>query len=784
MTASAVRRLRGLRVADAAEVGGKAARLGDLIAAGARVPDGLVLTVAAGEMSAAERGSLLRAGVADLGTGAFAVRSSGVAEDGAERSFAGMYETVLDVPADELPAATDRVLASARAARAAAYGTPVGGHMAVIVQHMVASAAAGVALTADPISGDRGSCVITAVRGLGERLVSGATTGDEWVVRDGVALARRQPEHAIDRAQALRVANEARRIATTLGAPQDIEWAFDADGELWILQARPMTALPPDVSWDPPVPGAYSRQLRLGEWIAEPVTPLFESWLLTAMEERMHAGYLQEIGQRIPRPYHVVVNGWYFYTLNWATPAAFARNLPNMLWHLVRSPRTLAGINPSTVRHAFPIVERRWRTEVRPRYRAAVEDAEERVEHLPVSDLPALIDALADVAGDSFMWLTALAGAAYKMELNLAQFYRRHLAPSLGGSHLPLLTGFQAPAGPARHAVASLDWWHAPGLRVEPATPPAADHAQLVESRHAAEQAAFAALASSPRRLRAFRRVLADAQHLVPVREEQVGELTLAWPVMRRAVLRIGEALVSGGVIAEPDDVFFLDRREALSELDGASTATTVDVAARRATHQDQARLVPPLVVGRVHPVLKRLWDGMARTVGAAPSDTALASGVPASPGRASGPVRVIRGPDQFDEFQPGEILVAPLTAPAWTPLFTRAAGVVTDVGSAAAHASIVAREYGIPAVVGCGDATTRLRTGMRVIVDGTAGNVEPASAGPADDDARTWPPDHPLGPHADAGIDEVSGDGSGEASDTDEQDGSHGHLPTRSSDR
>jgi pyruvate,water dikinase len=90
--------------------------------------------------------------------------------------------------------------------------------------------------------------------------------------------------------------------------------------------------------------------------------------------------------------------------------------------------------------------------------------------------------------------------------------------------------------------------------------------------------------------------------------------------------------------------------------------------------------------------------------------------------------VRVIRGPDEFDELQPGEILVAPMTAPAWTPLFSRAAAVVTDVGSAAAHASIIAREYGIPAVVGCGDATARLHTGMHVTVDGSTGNVEPES--------------------------------------------------------
>jgi phosphohistidine swiveling domain-containing protein len=730
MSSPAVRRLADLRKADAAEVGGKAAQLGELIAAGARVPDGLVLTVAAGGMSADERSSVLQAGVADFGGGPFAVRSSGIAEDGTGRSFAGMYETVLDVPADQLPAAADRVLASAQAARATAYGSAGSagnGHMAVIVQRMVAPAAAGVALTADPISGDRGSCVITAARGLGERLVSGASVGDEWVVVGGAASARRQPEHAIDRDQALSVASEARRIAAILGVPQDIEWAIDADGTLWILQTRPMTALPPDVSWEPPAPGAYTRNLRFGEWISEPVTPLFESWLLTAMEDRTHAFYLKEIGQRIPRPYHVVINGWYFYTLNWATPAAFARNLPNMLWHLVRSPRKVAGINPSTVRHSFPIMEREWRADLQPRYRAAVEDAERRVETLAVTELPALIDELADLAGDYFGCVTALAGAAYKMEVNIALVYHRHLAPSLGGSHLPLLTGFEAPTGPARHAVASLDWWHAPGPRAESAAKPAADHAQLVETRHAAEEAAFTALASSPRRLRAFRKVLADAQHLVPVREEQVGELTLAWPVMRRAVLRIGAALASRGVIAEPDDVFFLTRDEALSALTVEGTAATVDVAARRATRQEQARLVPPPFVGRVHPFAKRLWDGMARMFGAVPSDTAVVSGVPASPGRASGPVRVVRGPEEFDEFQPGEILVAPLTAPAWTPLFTRAAGVVTDVGSAAAHASIIAREYGIPAVVGCGDATARLRTGMRVTVDGTAGNVEPA---------------------------------------------------------
>lgn len=722
-----IRRLRDVRLTDAGEVGGKAAQLGELIAAGASVPDGVVLTVAAGGMPADERDVLLQNGVRGLDGGPFAVRSSGLAEDGAESSFAGMYETVLNVRADELSAAVDRVLASAQSARLEAYDTGALGRMAVIVQAMVAPVAAGVALTADPVTGDRQTVVVSAVRGLGERLVSGAAAGDEWAVTNGSASARRQPERAIDREQAMAVAAEAGRIAQARGVPQDIEWAIDANGTQWVLQARPMTALPPAVSWDPPVPGAYTRNLRFGEWISDPVTPLFESWLLTAMEERTHAFYLKEIGQRIPRPYHVVINGWYFYTLNWATPAAFARNLPNMLWHLIRSPRKVAGINPSTVRHAVPVLERTWRAEVQPRYRAAVEDAERRVDAVGVADLPGLIDGLADLAGEYFAWVTALAGAAYKMEINLARFYRRHLAPALGGGHLPLLTGFTAPTDPARHAVTSLDWWQAPMPSPGSALGSAADHPALVESRHAAEEAAFTALASSPRRLQAFRRLLADAQHLVPLREEQVAELTLAWPVMRRAVLRIGEALVDRGLITRADDVFFLRRDEVLDALEDGGSAPPVDVAARRSARMEGARLVPPLIVGRLNPLLKKLFEGMSGMLGAVRSETAIVSGTPASPGRASGAVRVIHGPQQFDELEPGEILVASITAPAWTPLFTRAAAVVTDVGSPAAHASIIAREYGIPAVVGCGDATARLKTGMRVTVDGTTGSVEPA---------------------------------------------------------
>ena len=725
MSSGSIRRLADVGLGDAADVGGKAASLGELIAAGARVPEGVVLTADGAALATDDRRSLLFGAAKELGTGTFAVRSSGVPEDGADHSFAGIYESVLDVSAEEIPAAAERVLASANAERVSEYEHVSNRRMAVIVQRMVQPVAAGVTLTADPINGDRSSCVVSAVRGLGERLVSGEAMGDEWSVIDGRATALQQPEHAIDRKQAEAVAAEARRIASARGVPQDIEWAIDGDGALWILQARPMTALPPDVSWESPAPGAYTRQLRFGEWISEPVTPLFESWLLSTMEDVLHAQLFKFLGQRAPRPHHVIVNGWYFYSLNWFSPGSLVRNMPRLLGHLVRDPRTVAGIFPPAVRHAIPIFERLWREDLQPRYRAAVAAAETRVESLPVSALPELLDELAELAGESFMSIAALSGSAYKMEINLARFHRKHLAPTLGGSHLPLLAGFEPPTGPDRHAVVSLDWWFAPQPSIETPRPPE-EHAGLVETRRAAEAAAYAALAGSPKRLTAFKTLLAETQRLVPIREEQTREFTLSWPVMRRAVVRIGQALADRGAIAGPDDVFFLTRTEALAALAGEPLSPSVDPTERRSAREEQKKLVPPTWVGEVSRSFRGMPGAFARLVGARRSERAIAFGSPASPGRASGAVRVIRGPDEFDELQRGEILVAPLTAPAWTPLFTRAAAVVTDVGSAASHASIIAREYGIPAVVGCGDATARLRTGMRVTVDGSTGNVEP----------------------------------------------------------
>jgi rifampicin phosphotransferase len=108
-------------------------------------------------------------------------------------------------------------------------------------------------------------------------------------------------------------------------------------------------------------------------------------------------------------------------------------------------------------------------------------------------------------------------------------------------------------------------------------------------------------------------------------------------------------------------------------------------------------------------------------------SDWAASStirGIGASPGRVTGSACVIHGPEEFDLMKPGDILVASITTPAWTPLFAMASGIVTDVGGPLSHSSIVAREYGVPAVLGTGVATHRIRSGQHITVDGDGGVV------------------------------------------------------------
>jgi pyruvate,water dikinase len=284
------------------------------------------------------------------------------------------------------------------------------------------------------------------------------------------------------------------------------------------------------------------------------------------------------------------------------------------------------------------------------------------------------------------------------------------------------------------HAVLSVDWYHPVASELGRPSSTASSggrHAHLAEQRAAAEQLCRTKLARLPRLLAEFQQLLRVNQRYAVIREEQARDLTLAWPVLRTCVHRLGEHLAVTGILTHREDVFFCTRAEVAARLSGHGKLLKPEtLAERRQRWQHQRGLAAPLTIGAP---ARLIGDVIDRALQEARGPSEVPAGVivghPASAGRATGPVHIVHGPDDFNGFRDGDVLVAKATAPAWTPLFGKAAAVVTDGGTLAAHASLVAREFGIPAVVGTGDATTRLSPGQLVTVDGAAGTVTPHEA-------------------------------------------------------
>jgi len=254
---------------------------------------------------------------------------------------------------------------------------------------------------------------------------------------------------------------------------------------------------------------------------------------------------------------------------------------------------------------------------------------------------------------------------------------------------------------------------------------PHARQRAAAEQREQATQAMLKRLKGL--RLRLFRKSLAPAQRYAPLREDGLADVGLGYPLLRQMLGELGRRFVAGGMIEKPDDVYWLNQDEveqAATGLDRGETLGCLSAAVpqRKATWRAARRVTPPMMlpqmkflgldVGKIKTARKRKHDG----------DTL--KGVAASPGRATGPACVLLGPQDFCHMKAGDVLVAALTTPAWTPLFARAAAIVTDVGGPLSHGSIVAREYGIPAVLGTGVATKCIRTGQVITVDGSAGVV------------------------------------------------------------
>jgi pyruvate,water dikinase len=215
--------------------------------------------------------------------------------------------------------------------------------------------------------------------------------------------------------------------------------------------------------------------------------------------------------------------------------------------------------------------------------------------------------------------------------------------------------------------------------------------------------------------------------------------------VFWQKVRELAETLVKAGFFQKAGDLYYLNRFELDQVLFDVVESWAIGVPARGVKHwaaEIQRRRgimaalrtaspapaygIPPKEVTDPFAVMNYgvTTERVAEWLGQSVSDSLDLKGIPASPGTVEGAVRVVRHEDELSELLPGEILVAPITAPSWAPAFSVVSGVVTDIGGMMSHAAIVCREYGVPAVVSTGFASSRLKTGQRIRIDGRVGTV------------------------------------------------------------
>jgi phosphohistidine swiveling domain-containing protein len=754
-----------------------------------------------------------------------AVRSSATAEDLPEASFAGQQDTFLNVQGyGEVLAAVKRCWASLWTARAIGYRMrqgigPDGLSLAVVVQALVPAEAAGILFTANPVTGRRDQAMISAAWGLGEAVVGGLVTPDALTVdkATGAVLERQtadkqvmtarvnggtvqQPVPAeLRRAPVLddKVAAELVRLGVQIeelySMPMDIEWAL-ADGKLSIVQARPVTALPPEarppepgippsIEWKLPNPKGQYMRGSVVDLMPNPVSPLFETLAVPAVAR---VG-IKEVMRPLTRSEPVLPSD-YILTINSYAYMSGTYTLQEWWWILTRMMLSF----PRLLREAIPL----WRDEIRPRYTAAVARWQDRhLEAMSIAELWAGIQEVDDAAMlHVASLLVATTGASAGSEMLFSRVYEKMIRREGDPAAATFLMGYDSTPIRAEKSLYDLAEWARvrPELAAYLLDTPSADlvaesgdpvkdwpdfrerlqahlraYGHIVydldfasplplddptpmletikmylrgagvnphERQCAAEEKRVQAAEAMINRLRglrrwAFRKTLGMAQTMAQVRENALSDIGLGYPLLRQMLYELGHRFVRAGAIAQPDHIFWLTADEVqdvmanLPHVQDLGKDLAGRVVQRQATHEALKHVTPPPMLP---PKKKYMGINMeAWTPASEESQTGGAlKGVAASAGRVTAPACVLHGPEDFDQMRPGDVLVAGTTTPAWTPLFAMASAVVTDIGGPLSHGSIVAREYGIPAVMGTGVATRRIRSSQIIVVDGNAGLV------------------------------------------------------------
>ncbi len=751
-----------------------------------------------------------------------AVRSSATAEDLPGFSFAGQQDTFLEVATtDELLTRIVECWSSLWTERAISYRQRNAiGHdvsLAVVVQQMVDADASGVLFTANPQTGRRDEMVVEAVAGLGEALVSGQVTPQEFALDGATGEIRTRsaavPSPALTPAHLRDLAALGRRIVEIYGEPMDIEWARRAD-ELFVLQARPITSLYPLPSPNPRPHDAPEVWFSFGAFqgLLEPITPLGQDTIRVLLAGAAGAigrsvdwrtsRFVQPAGERLwlrmdsllrSRATRALVFRFLPYVepsvaailqrvadepglrpTRMAPPPGIAAPLAGRLVRIGAQART-AGARAARARldEACEQVVADTRADVeRARAKGSPQERltalSEAVPAVAGRAFPTLLPAFAPIMGPSMVLLHRLRGVAAstgladadalalsvmrslpgnvttEMDLRLsdaaqeiradaasaaaladaapqelAQRYRAGALPEVAQRALSAFLRDYGMRGVAEIDLGARRWRDDPTpvlhtltayLSMPPQTLPRAVH--QAGAKEAERSVRRIALAASPRKARQVRKWAGAIRAMAGARETPKFTIIRCFGLLREGLDASAAELVEAGRLDEVSDIAFLR----LDELPRAFRSDWRPVVrARRATWTAEARR------GQVPRVLVEDGRAFFEGIGAGSGDLA---GMGVSPGVAEGAVRVVRDP-RTTTLRPGEILVCAGTDPAWTPLFLVAAGLVTEVGGLMTHGSVVAREYGIPAVVGVHEATTTLRDGQRIRIDGTSGAIE-----------------------------------------------------------
>ena len=839
-------------------VGGKAFNLGKLIVAGLPVPRGFCVTTTAfdhflascprrtelsnllaqcsgdeigriAELSREVRSCLAEDHVPEAvknavlsewrelgGERNFAVRSSATVEDAAGMSFAGQFESILNVRgADALLAAIKSCWLSLFSERALIYlarqRVPAEKvKMAVVVQEMVDASHAGVVFTADPLTGATDRFVVECVSGLGEGLVQGTVQPERTVVEKRTGRVLASPENKLLSSAILEnLCDLARQTELLFCSPQDIEWA-QRDNRLFLLQSRQITTKAPVKTWEDRQIWSNFNTGEVAPDVMAPITWSLWQSLLGGPVLRSASRLLGADARRAPLA--GLVAGRLYFNAN--TPMAALKpfsfllksapdvglalgggqvdayrqvlaippeDLPDLgfRWpkYILSWPRILFDLITHLPRHGEAWIVR-FKTETDELVRVNVEaistpelvrfcvrlirEPFKGVDLLylatPAAVLPVFHKACRDWLGEPEPALgyrlfsalggmpTAEAGLALWRLAVLARADRETEAAVCSESGWPQIRDTLQCTESGRRFLAAWDtfmaehghhcrgelelfnarWSETPDyvlgvvrgyLRSIGQSDPLENQRRLAGERKRLTEQCRQRL-KNPIKRWIFSWSLRRAQKLAVFREEMKSQAVRQFAFTRRVLLALGQRLHEQGSLSCRNDIFFLE----VSEIEPVTTGSASfdwrgRIELRRRECEKNLKLTPPpFVVGKFNPNAPA-WP-------VANADAKLLTGIPVSPGIVTGPARVILRADEHEQVLPGEILIAPFTDPAWSPYFITAAGLVVEQGGILSHGSIVAREYGLPAVTNVASATRVIRTGDLVQVDGNRGRV------------------------------------------------------------